>query len=283
MPITGHRGAMFHQLNDNKMKQTVTDHLAGELLAIEATCTAHNIALFYGQVEEGKSPQAVWRDPEAEHVDGFTNVLLRAAPALLIVDVERYFERDDNTEGELVQQHKARLNGEKLQVYETAQEHLKMRKGHVITYTLTFFHQGIPFRFERDADWLEHFNTYTDAYDLDESDADDDEDDYDDELSEEETAVIDTVIVNPDFQKAKSSSERMHLVREALKGAGILKETRLCQITTEAQERFTREVLPLREAEDRRQVQELKREGKTKTEVKSRLKLSTAQLNRHWY
>lgn len=93
------------------------------------------------------------------------------------------------------------------------------------------------------------------------------------------------ILSNEKFLDCKTSQERMHVGRELAKNEGIddvlLIET--FTVARKPEQLYMQEIHPIKEEELKKKIRELKSKGMKKIEVRNKLGIGQAALDRHWY
>jgi hypothetical protein len=91
------------------------------------------------------------------------------------------------------------------------------------------------------------------------------------------------ILKNDKFLQCQNTGDRIRLARELAKEAGVSDYAACYHISERAERLYMAEVHPIREKELKEKVQELKAKGMKKIEIRSKLAIGEAALNRHWY
>lgn len=254
-------------------KDPVTDLLA----SVEKDCTASNILICYGSIEENElSPISNLE------VDGDWNHFLKVLKALqarvLVIEVEKNENRDYDL---LTEQINSLNDVAKEEVYSEALSDVRKNDGKMAIFTISFPHNLINYQLKIKADWYDEYELLESLY----LHVDDDDDDIANkaDISDEQIDQIARLVANsPRYVQAKTSMERRDACL-ALNEVGKLEfSSDRVRVIRSAETIFLNEVFPVLDNEIGLKIRLLKAQGLNKSQVKAKLNISTNTLYRHW-
>ena len=170
-------------------------------------------------------------------------------------------------------------------VLEEALKNVKNNDHEIVLFTLSFFHNGICYQYQECSDLYLGYVTVTHAiHAIKESKEDNNVKRK--RMSEEEIEkAARKILSNEKFLDCKTAQERIHVGMELIKNEGIndfdLNET--FKVARRADQLYMQKIHPIREEELKKEIRELKLKGMKKIEVRNKLGIGEAALNRHWY
>lgn len=255
-------------------KDTVADLLA----SVEKDCTANNILICYGSIEENElSPISnLVVDGNWEH---FLKVLQALQARVIVIEVDK----NENRDYDLLQEQISNLNDvSREEVYSEALSEIKKHDGQMASFAVSFVANLIKYQIKIEADWCDEYELLEGLHLL-EDDDDDDEAAATLGLSPDQVEKMSRVVANsPEYGRAKTSGERHRscLAMDMIKKLDSYSDR--IKVINSAENIFLDEVYPIVDKEIGIKIQQLKSKGLNKSQVKARLNISQNTLYRHW-
>lgn len=175
--------------------------------------------------------------------------------------------------------YKAGLEGDQLKEFSQALRVVQSRKGELVHFQLNFFQGNINYQFRKEASWINSYDLVKKALEMEPEDTNS-------VTQLKETEVEDwarKLVLDPKYRSAKDRFDRERIANNStvIKGIGEYRNRFL--VIRRAEEIFEQEIQPGIDEEYSQKIKAMKKAGLKKIEVKSRLKIGDAVLNKFWY
>jgi hypothetical protein len=255
------------------------DELLPVIKDIEKFCKENKVFIFYGTMYDSDITIIEWNDDTKGGWKNYLSLVKALNCQIVTIEVER---NEIDTDEQTTSNYFESLEEEDKEVFQEAVTNVKNHDNEIVSFTLSFFHNGVCYQYEDYADLLTDYVTVKHA--LEESKRDQDVKRKRMTEVEIEKAAR-KILANERFLDCKTTQERMHLGRELAKNDGIddvyLIET--FTVARKAEQLYMQEIHPIKEEELKKKIRELKSKGMKKIEVKNKLGIGQAALDRHWY
>jgi hypothetical protein len=255
------------------------DELLPVIKDIEKFCKENKIMVFYGTMYDSDITIIEWNDNTKGDWKNYLSLAKPLNCQIVTLEVERNeIDIDDQALSNCLES----LDEEDRDVFEEALKNVKNHDDEIVSITLSFFHDGICYQYEDYSDLLMDYVTVKHAL----KESKEDNNVKRKRMSEEEIEkAARKILSNEKFLDCKTTQERMHVGRELAKNEGI-DDVYLIEALTvarKAEQFYMQEIYPIREEELKNKIRELKSKGMKKIEVRNKLGIGEAALNRHWY
>lgn len=255
------------------------DELLPLIKDIEKFCKENKLLIFYGTMYDSDITIIEWNDNTNGDWKNYLSLVKSLNCQIVTLEVER---NEIDTDEQAISNCLESLEGEDRDIFQEALKNVKNHDDEIVSFTLSFFHNGICYQYEDYSDLLTDYVTIKHA--LRESKSD--QDVKRKRMSEEEIEkAAQKILSNKKFLDGKTTQERMYIGRELAKHDGIddvyLIET--FTVARKAEQLYMQEIHPIKEEELKKKIQGLKSKGMKKIEVKNKLGIGQAALDRHWY
>lgn len=252
------------------------DELRQILNEVEKWCSKNAVEIFYGETTKESVPEVSWVHSELHGWEKFLSVFQRTVQKILIIGIE---ENDLDTNDENIADYREQLETEETEEFDEALKITKENIGCLVRLTLSFFSGGVYYEFEKSATWDYEYYEVLEASLNHQNIGEDGE-----AMSEQEVESKARAIVKADkYLKAKDRIERQSLCQTALRIESIDKPMDVWKVAKRAEEIYLNEIKPELDEKLKREIQELKKKGSKKIEVKNKLGISDTVLNKFWY
>lgn len=255
------------------------DELLPVIKDIEKFCKENKIFIFYGTMYDSDITIIEWNDNTKGDWKNYLSLAKSLNCQIVTLEVER---NEIDTDEQAISNCFESLGKEDGVIFQQALKNVKNHDDEIVSITLSFFHEGICYQYEDYSDFLTDYVTVKHV--LMESKEDNNVKGI--RMTEEEIEkAARKILSNEKFLDCKKSQERMHVGRELAKNEGIddvlLIET--FTVARKAEQLYMQEIHPIKEEELKKKIRELKSKGMKKVEVRNKLGIGEAALNRHWY
>lgn len=252
------------------------DELRQVLNEVEKWCSKNSVEIFYGETTKENVPEVSWVHSELHDWEKFLSVFQRTAQQILIVGID---ENDLDGSDENIEDYREQLELEEKEEFDESMNITKANIGCLVRLSLSFFSGGVYYEFEKKASWEYEYYQVLEAS-LNHQNVGEDEEG----MSEQEIESKARTIVKSDkYMKAKDRFERQSLCQKALNIESIDNSMDVWKVTNKAEEIYLNEIKPELDEQLKQKVQELKKKGNKKIEVKNKLGISDTVLNKFWY
>lgn len=255
------------------------DELLLVIKDIEKFCRENKLLIFYGTMYDSDITIIEWNDDTKGGWKNYLSLAKALNCQIVTIEVER---NEIDTDQQAISNCLDSLEEEDKNVFWEALKNVKNRDNEIVSFTLSFFYNGVCYQYEDYADFLTDYVTVKHALKECKSDQEVKRDRMTEEEIEKGTRKI---LANEKFLDCKTTQERMHVGRELAKNDGIddvyLIET--FTVARKAEQLYMQEIHPTKEEELKKKIRELKSKGMKKIEVRNKLGIGEAALNRHWY
>lgn len=195
---------IFFSTLDLSIPMQVTDNLRTILSRIEAYCTQHRIAVFYGDTTVKTKGAYVWTGDNPQDWQKYIAILPVLGPKILHIGIVEH-EALEAGEKQAVLAYGEGLKGKEKRDWQSAYKMAEAVVGFISDLHLTFFHEDITYYFLLEAEWFERVGTIRPVEGTDEDEAKEGEDPRLEEKLEREARLL---IKNEAFLKAGSHNAR---------------------------------------------------------------------------
>jgi hypothetical protein len=244
--------------------------------SIEKYCKENQVVIFYGLVEENGLTIVEWNDDTKGKWNDYLNVAKAINCKIVTLEV---FRNKIDTEDEVISEYMDSLEKDDLEIFKEALASVKNNDNQIISLTLSFFHNGVSYKCEVYSDFATNYLTVSRVFD---------DENYDNEkkrLSEEEIEQkARKILTNERFLECKTTPDRIRIARDlAREEVAEDQFIETYKIGERTEQLYMREIHPKKEEELKKKIQELKLKGLRKVEVRSKLGIGEAALNKYWY
>jgi|GEM_PF-5370420 len=260
------------------MAKEFKDELKSQLEEVKSFCKKNSISVFYGEPELEDYPKVQWDEDVEPGLTVFLETVKNLDQKLLILTTNlNNFEIDD----EKVQEHLKPLESDEKASFRKSLDTVFKTEGMIVTYSLSFFREGVCYAYENSADWIYSLNEVMSAHREDE-----DEETYGgmERINDSERdRLLQIIVQNNNFRQGKTRIDRSIIAEKLLKEEGYDNPNQTYSIAREAETIYLKEIEPLIHEELKEKIQELKAKGFKKIEVRGKLGIGEAALNKFWY
>jgi hypothetical protein len=253
------------------------DLLDGIIKEIEHYCQQNGISVFYGKIEENTLTEVKWTKQGTNDWQDYLSVLKNLGERVLTIEIVR---NDLELDKEAIEEYENNLSAEEREEYMSALKSIIGTEGEVVTLSLSFFHGNVSYHLNEFTSWAEHYLKV-----LEYVVEDNEDDEENDGLSQEEVEELARIIVQDNkYLECKNGTQRARVAASFARENGAKSENMDdFRIGQRAAEIYLSEVQPKIEQELKNKVQELKKRGYKKVEIRGRLALGETALNKYWY
>jgi hypothetical protein len=255
------------------------DELLPVIKDIEKFCRENKLLIFYGTMYDSDITIVEWNDNTKGDWKIYLNLAKSLNCQIVTIEVER---NEIDTDEQAIFNCLESLEEEDRDIFQEALRNVKNSDGEIVSFTLSFFYNGICYQYGDCSDL--YIDYVTVKHGLEESKAD--KDAKRKRLTEEEIGkAARRILTNEKFLACKTTQERMHVGRELAKNDGIddVDFIETFKVARKADQLYMQEIHPIKEEELKKKIRELKSKGMKKIEVKNKLGIGQAALDRHWY
>lgn len=258
------------------MSNLEKDQLKELLEKVENWCAQNIVSIFYGEIDDNKTTEVSWNQRGNSDWKSYLQVLKDTGSKVLVIEIEKNELNglDDDRSNYL-----ETLDEDEKKNYHSALATIKKTKGQIASLIFYFFVNNTCYQYYEFAEWMNKYNTISEAYDFD-----DDDGIGNNNLSENEIdKIARKIVADKKYQEAKD-----RFSRRAISDTLILKDDienlyDTISISRKAEEIFNEEIKPQIETAFREKVLNLKAKGLKKVEIASKLKITRDAVNKYYY
>lgn len=261
-------------MEKNILKETISN--------IDKWCFENNIATFYGSIDESSLTEVSWTKSQDTDWQKYLEASKRIGAKVIIVDVTI---NETDTDNEEFIAYKESLEGADLREYEVALKVVEKNKGHTVYFDLCFISDNVCYKYTHEANWIDDYILVLDAIGFMNDDDDDDGENrsfqierLSDEQIEEHARKI---IANKKYQSAATPAQRSEVAETLIRQENLPHS--IWAVKRRINSLYEEEIKPKQEAEMRKKVLELKKQGLKKVQIGSKLNISSRMVDKYYH
>lgn len=253
------------------------DPVASLLASVEKDCSANNILICYGFIEENDLSPITNFEVDSNW-DHFQKVLKALEAKVITVDIERNEHQDYDS---LTEQINSLNDVAKEEAYSEALSIVKKNDGKIAAFTISFVHHLMNYQLKIKAEWYDQYDLLDGIY-LEDDDEVDEKAESEGLSADQIEKIARAIAGSPEYARTKLPSERVRVCWAMDSVRNLESYSDRNKIYNRAETIFINEVFPVLDKEMGIKIQELKAQGLKKVHVKAKLGISENTLYRHW-
>ena len=142
-----------------------TDVLKTETEKVVKLCKDHDILLFYGTMEN-TSDNILDAKASDDNLDVFLEAITYLKPKVVFIEIINYnLNQSDEEIEQCLNHYKKSGNKEWEEEFKASAKVVKQHIGKMVSYDISFLHDTIHFKFEREAAWYDDYYTFRNYFD----------------------------------------------------------------------------------------------------------------------